>query len=385
MQAALIAALVVSWVFVGILLFLLFLLIREQGELRLYHQELEERLEIAATHAGAEYAGRPQETPENSGLPVGADAPDFALRDLEGNVHRRQDYLGKPFVIAFFATHCGYCLEMSPRLGELEEQGYPLVLVTHGELEANKRLAAEHGWQCDALIEPEDAWDVMLAYQAMGTPSGYLVDEEGRIASPVALGGDAVLALRTATPAKASENGHGDPTGVRIGPSGALPAEDEAESEGAATATATAVKTRDVAESNIVRDGLKAGTTAPNFVLRDLDGKGHSLGDYRGKRVLLVFSDVNCAPCEQMAPNLVRLHEKRPKDLEIVMISRGAPEANKLKATALGYPFPVLLQKSWEVSKLYGMFATPIGYLIDEEGVITKDVAVGPEPILDLV
>jgi hypothetical protein len=30
------------------------------------------------------------------------------------------------------------------------------------------------------------------------------------------------------------------------------------------------------------------------------------------------------------------------------------------------------------------MFATPIGYLIDEEGTIVADVAVGPESILRL-
>src|SRR5205823_797454 len=111
MHAWLIAALVVSWVFVGILLFLLFALIREQGELRMYHEDLDHRLEIAATHAGAEHAKKPQEMPENVGLPVGAEAPDFALRDLDGVVHRRDEYLGKPFVIAFFATHCGFCLE----------------------------------------------------------------------------------------------------------------------------------------------------------------------------------------------------------------------------------------------------------------------------------
>jgi hypothetical protein len=28
------------------------------------------------------------------------------------------------------------------------------------------------------------------------------------------------------------------------------------------------------------------------------------------------------------------------------------------------------------------MFATPIGYLIDEEGIVVRDVAVGVEPIL---
>jgi hypothetical protein len=30
------------------------------------------------------------------------------------------------------------------------------------------------------------------------------------------------------------------------------------------------------------------------------------------------------------------------------------------------------------------MFATPIGYLIDERGIIARDVAVGVEPILAL-
>ena len=44
----------------------------------------------------------------------------------------------------------------------------------------------------------------------------------------------------------------------------------------------------------------------------------------------------------------------------------------------------MLLQRRWEVSKEYGIFATPVGYLIDEEGVIAKDVAVGSDAILRL-
>jgi hypothetical protein len=42
------------------------------------------------------------------------------------------------------------------------------------------------------------------------------------------------------------------------------------------------------------------------------------------------------------------------------------------------------MQKQWELSMKYGMFATPIGYLIDEQGVLLSDVAVGVEPILQL-
>jgi hypothetical protein len=42
------------------------------------------------------------------------------------------------------------------------------------------------------------------------------------------------------------------------------------------------------------------------------------------------------------------------------------------------------MQQQWEISLKYGMFATPIGYLIDEHGVLLRDVAVGLEPILAL-
>jgi hypothetical protein len=47
--------------------------------------------------------------------------------------------------------------------------------------------------------------------------------------------------------------------------------------------------------------------------------------------------------------------------------------------------FPIVLQQKWEVSLQYAMFATPIGYLIDEEGILLSDVAVGVGPILALM
>ena len=67
------------------------------------------------------------------------------------------------------------------------------------------------------------------------------------------------------------------------------------------------------------------------------------------------------------------------------MVSRGDQRANRAKAQEHGYPFPVLLQKHWEISKEYAMFATPVAYLIDEQGVIAKDVAVGSDAILQLL
>jgi peroxiredoxin len=71
--------------------------------------------------------------------------------------------------------------------------------------------------------------------------------------------------------------------------------------------------------------------------------------------------------------------------VEIVMISRGEPKENRAKVKEHGLTFPVLLQRQWEISLRYAMFATPMAYVIDESGVIVDDVAVGVEPILALL
>jgi len=69
----------------------------------------------------------------------------------------------------------------------------------------------------------------------------------------------------------------------------------------------------------------------------------------------------------------------------VLMISRGDVAENRAKVMEHGLSFPVLLQRQWEISRLYAMFGTPIGYLIDADGVIAADVAVGGQPILDLL
>ena len=67
------------------------------------------------------------------------------------------------------------------------------------------------------------------------------------------------------------------------------------------------------------------------------------------------------------------------------MISRGEPKENRAKVKEQGLTFPVVLQQRWEISRLYAMFATPMAYLIDETGIITRDVAVGVDKIIDLM
>jgi len=67
------------------------------------------------------------------------------------------------------------------------------------------------------------------------------------------------------------------------------------------------------------------------------------------------------------------------------MISRGEPKENRAKVKEHELTFPVVLQQQWEISRRYAMFATPIAYFLDEQGVIAHDVAVGIDAIFELM
>ncbi len=68
-----------------------------------------------------------------------------------------------------------------------------------------------------------------------------------------------------------------------------------------------------------------------------------------------------------------------------VLVRRGDPDENRAKAGKFGFPFPVVLQKKWELSKQYGIFATPVAFLVDEAGVIAQPVGQGAAGIVALV
>jgi peroxiredoxin len=117
-----------------------------------------------------------------------------------------------------------------------------------------------------------------------------------------------------------------------------------------------------------------------------LDGGTVNLEDYRGRKVLLVFSDPHCGPCEELAPHLVRIHRQHRDDgLAVLMVTRGDLEENRGKADRHGFEFPVAVQDRWNLSKEFGIFAMPVAFLIDEEGMIVRDVALGVAEIRALV
>src|SRR3569833_1318725 len=198
--------------------------------------------------------------------------------------------------------------------------------------------------------------EVAARFGAHGTPMGCLVDAEGRISSELAVGAEAVLALarRKSTSSPVSEE-HPQHRG-----------------------------NRSLADSKLNRSGLPAGATAPDFRIQGLHGGEIALGDHRGKRVLLVFSAPTCGPCNLVTPELERLH-RCSAHVQVLMVSRGDLEANLAKAADQHLTFPIGLQRQWEISREYALFATPVAYLIDANGIVEQEPAVGAEAVIAVV
>jgi peroxiredoxin len=348
------------WLLVFVGGWLLVQLLQKYGQVLIRLEALEARVKSGSGSAPAAPAG----------LSPGTPAPAFQLPDLSGQTLALEHWRGRNVLLVFFNVRCGFCVKMAERLAALPPDGSDgrpaVVLLASGEAEDNRRFMEEHGIRCPVLLQKQN--EVSGPYQASGTPMGYLVDAEGVIASPLTIGADDLLALAD----------------VR------LPAQGEPElaqpqpAHGAAGEAQKGKANRGLHTSRLKRDGLKPGTVAPAFKLPLLDGGEMALEEYRGRKVLLVFSDPECGPCMELAPKLEKFHQEA-RGAAVLMVSRRDAEANRSKAADLGLTFPIVLQRHWEVSLLYAMFATPIAYLIDEQGVLATDVVVGAQPIEDLL
>jgi len=140
-----------------------------------------------------------------------------------------------------------------------------------------------------------------------------------------------------------------------------------------------------LSQSRIERNGVKTGTLAPEFVLDDIYGRRVSLSEYRGRRVLLVFSDPHCGPCNELAPHLVRAYAQRRSTTAIIVVGRGELKENRQKADEHGFEFSVVVQDRWKLSRRYGIFATPVAFLIGEDGRTLRPVARGAHQIRALL
>ncbi len=125
-------------------------------------------------------------------------------------------------------------------------------------------------------------------------------------------------------------------------------------------------------------DGVKVGDKAPDFSLKNVDGKTVALADYRDvKGVVVIFTCNHCPYAKAYEDRIIELHKKlMPKGFPVVAINPNAPELvpedsyenMQKRAKQKGYPFPYLFDETQAIAKAYGATKTPHVFLLKREG-----------------
>lgn len=118
-------------------------------------------------------------------------------------------------------------------------------------------------------------------------------------------------------------------------------------------------------------EGL-TGKKAPEFTLKDVNGRNVSIASLRGKVVLINFWATWCPPCRAEMPSMNRLYrEYKGKGLEVLAISTDN-SASKVKdyISKNSLSFQVLMDDNIKVARQYKVFSLPTTFLIDRNGII---------------
>jgi peroxiredoxin len=122
------------------------------------------------------------------------------------------------------------------------------------------------------------------------------------------------------------------------------------------------------------QNGYLKSLVAPDFTLPDIDGKNHSLADFRGKKVLLITWASWCG-CRFDLPGWQKLYgELKDKNFEIVSVAEdtgGVKDAGPVIQKA-SPQYTVLIDTKHLVTRLYDMVNVPTAVWIDERGRIVR-------------
>jgi peroxiredoxin len=121
------------------------------------------------------------------------------------------------------------------------------------------------------------------------------------------------------------------------------------------------------------------GTPAEDFQLVDLNGKAHSLSEYRGKVVLLNFWATWCKPCTTEMPAMQTTYDKlREKGFIVLAVNELEDDAKVGEhIKQYGHTFPVLMDRENKVANQFGVFGLPVSVFIDGSGVVQEYIKGG--------
>jgi peroxiredoxin len=136
--------------------------------------------------------------------------------------------------------------------------------------------------------------------------------------------------------------------------------------------------------------GADLGKPAPDFKLKDLDGKDVSLSSFKGKTVVLEWFNPECpfVKASHGKGSLVDTAKKQQaKGIVWLSINSGGAgkqgagvEKNKAGVKTFAMENPVLLDESGAVGKAYGATNTPHLFIVDASGNLVYRGAIDNSP-----
>lgn len=126
---------------------------------------------------------------------------------------------------------------------------------------------------------------------------------------------------------------------------------------------------------------LQPGTPAPEFTLRDAQGRETSLADYRGKNVIVYFYPKAATPgCTTEACDFRdSLASLQGKGYEVIGVSPDAQEALAGFRGDFSLTFPLLSDPDHAVALAYGAWGEKLVKGEIHEGIVRSTVVVDPE------
>lgn len=122
-----------------------------------------------------------------TGIKKGQLAPDFELKDLEGNTVKLSDYRGSIVLLNFWATWCPPCKVEMPHMEKFyqdnKDKGVVVLAVNLATIEKNDAdvyaFAEEYGLGMSIPLDSEGL--LKQQYRVTAYPTTYFIDKEGII------------------------------------------------------------------------------------------------------------------------------------------------------------------------------------------------------------
>lgn len=125
---------------------------------------------------------------------------------------------------------------------------------------------------------------------------------------------------------------------------------------------------------------LAVGLAAPDFTVKDLEGKTFSFGSVRTQRAhMLVFWSIFCEPCREEMPVIQRIFDeyRASGTLDVLTVNMdGEPFSDGIKGFLRQYKYtvPVILDEldaqgeQFAIADPFQVAGTPVLYLVDAAG-----------------